>query len=96
MATIAGKFVNDSGVTELEGSLVTDQPVNADTVGGVAINNTPSGDAEILITADASNAAWGTLGALADATSGGTKPSVADIPVPRSLTSRLARPASAR
>lgn len=59
MATIPGRFVNDSGVTELEGSLVTDQPVNADTIGGVAINNTPTTETQMLSTVDTSNAAWG-------------------------------------
>jgi hypothetical protein len=62
MATLAGKFVNDSGVTELEGALVTDAPISADLVNGVGINNTPSGAGESLVTSDASNAAWGTLG----------------------------------
>lgn len=59
MATIPGKFVDDGGATRLEGSLVTDGPVNADTVGGVAINNTPTTETQMLSTVDTVNAAWG-------------------------------------
>ena len=58
MATLAGKFVNDSGVTELEGSLVTDDPISADLVDNVAVNNTPATAGLLLTTVDASNCNW--------------------------------------
>jgi hypothetical protein len=86
MSDLVGRFVNDSGVTEMQGKLVVPAGIDAGFLNGVAINNTPSGDGELLITVDASNAAWGSLGDLADATSGGTKPSVADIANPAVAT----------
>jgi hypothetical protein len=86
MADLEGTFFDDSGQARLEGRLNVPDGIDAGFLNGVAINNTPSGDAEVLITVDASNAAWGTLGDLADATSGGTKPSVADIANPAAAT----------
>lgn len=42
MPTIPGKFVNDSGVTELEGSLVTDTAVQSITGALSTVSDAPA------------------------------------------------------
>lgn len=51
----------DTGdVERLSGELELDDVVDAGTINGVAVNNTPSGAGESLVTVDAANAQWAT------------------------------------
>lgn len=61
MADLEGQFVNDSGVVELEGHLHVPAGIDAGILNGVAINNTPTEEGQILSTVDGSNAAWSTF-----------------------------------
>src|SRR6266540_4306310 len=58
MADLEGTFVNDSGVTELEGHLHVPAGISADQVNNVAVNNTPATAGLLLTTVDASNCNW--------------------------------------
>jgi hypothetical protein len=61
VADLEGTFVTDSGVTALEGHLHVPAGIDAGFLNGVAINNTPSDEGQILSTVDGSNAAWSTF-----------------------------------
>ena len=52
-----------SGVDRLDGDLILGQSViiDAGTINGVAVNNTPSSAGECLATVDTSNSVWTTL-----------------------------------
>jgi hypothetical protein len=58
MADLEGQFINDSGVTELEGRLHVPAGISADSVNGVAVNNTPSVEGLLLTTVDTANCQW--------------------------------------
>lgn len=58
MADLEGTFYDDSGQARLEGRLNVPAGVSADSVNGVAINNTPAQEGLLLGTVDGANCAW--------------------------------------
>lgn len=58
MADLVGTFVDDSGQTRLDGTLKVPAGVSADSVNGVAVNNTPATEGLVLTTVDGTNCNW--------------------------------------
>jgi hypothetical protein len=61
MADLEGQFINDSGVTELEGLLRVTNPIVAEALPDATILNSPSLPGIVLVADGAGNASWAGL-----------------------------------